>query len=290
MSVTIAFQGLCALVSEVRDVAASKTLDAVLVDAEAAGLECAHVQSLDLPAANLEDPDSLTAAGTDPARRTLPLAGRQLKFLPDGVPPKQTGYLAVDLDLIPEMKQACAIGTVDKDCFGSQPTKPVAARVELPGGGKLMGDRSQLTPRKWSFAPPVGTCYNGFFVKQVLFELPAAVSIVISVETLAGDPVGKVTLKGSDAQVIVSNLCGEDPDPMNTASDDTLVYYTLLDPPFVGVQPKAVENDTCTILPMASGGLGCVPFLLSRSLEGSEDKNVEQAGTCADTASRDEQP
>jgi hypothetical protein len=218
---------------------------------------------LDLPAANLEDPDHLTVPGSSSSRRTLELAGKQLRFLPGGVRSGQTGFGTANLNLVPEMKQVCNIGTVDIDCFGTSPTKPVAARVELPGGGTISGNPGNLTTEEWSFAPPVSVCYHGLFTKEVQFENPAADHLVIAVETLDGQLRGRLTLRTTVASLTISNLCTED--PIGTPSDDTLVYFELLDPPFVGIRPKARPNATCTVPVTDSPGIGCVPFLTSRT-------------------------
>jgi hypothetical protein len=263
MPVTITFQGLCGLVSETSSVATSRTLDVLLVDAAAAGLDCPHEQKLDLPAANLEDPDNLTVAGADASRRTLPLASRQLKFLPGGVVSTQIGFGTANVDLIPEMSKVCGIGTVDSGCFSNPPTKPVASRVELPGGGTLSGDTSTKTGIEWSFAPAVSVCYHGFFVKQSAFELPAADHIVIEVSTLNGQRLGNLTLRSTNDNLTLSNLCTRD--PIGTPSDDTVVYFQLLDPPFAGDRPLARNNPRCEVPLVHTGGIGCVPFIMSRT-------------------------
>lgn len=265
MPVKITFQGLCGLVSETSNVATSRTLDVLLVDAAAVSppLPCPHEQKLDLPAANLEDPDNLTVAGASASRRTLALAGKQLRFLPGGVSSGGTGFGTANLNLIPEMRQVCNIGTVDSGCFSTPPTKPVAARVELPGAGTISGNSGNMTAEEWSFAPPVTTCYHGFFTKEVLFENPPADHIVIEVDTLGGQLLGRLTLRTTAANLTISNLCTED--PIGTPSDDTLVYFALLNPPFPGTRPRARPNGTCTMPVTQSPGIGCVPFLLSRA-------------------------
>jgi hypothetical protein len=263
MPVTIGFQGLCAMVSEKQDVATSITLNVLLVDAIKAGLTCPHEQKLDLPAANLDDPNSLTVAGSSSSRRTLELAGKQLRFLPSGANTQQTGFGTANLNLIPEMRQVCNLGTVDSDCFSTAPTKPIAARVTLPPGGTVSGNPGNLTAEEWSFAPPVSSCYHGIFTKEVLFELPASDSVVIEVDTIGGRRLGTLTLRTTAASLNISNLCTRE--PIGTPSDDTLVYFELLDPPFSGILPRARPNATCTMPVTQSPGIGCVPFLLSQT-------------------------
>jgi hypothetical protein len=265
MPVTIAFQGLCGLVSETSNVATSGSLDVLLVDTSQTWLDCPHEQKLDLPASNLEDPDNLLEVAAPGApRRTLVLTGKQLKFLPGGVASRQSGFGTANVDRIPEMRQVCGIGTVDSGCFSNPPTKPVAARVELPSGGTLSGDTNFSTTSEWSFVPPISTCYHGIFVTQSHFDLPAADHVVIEVSTLEGQPLGNLTLRSTDASLTLSNICTRT--PADTPSDDTLVYYELLDPPFAdGDRPVARNSPICEIPPFHTGGLGCVPFLMSRS-------------------------
>jgi hypothetical protein len=264
MPVTITFQGLCGLVSETADVAASRKLDVLLVDAIAGGLGCVHEQKLDLPAANLDDPRGLTEAGPDASRRILRLAGRNVKFLLDAA--NQTGFETTNLQLIPEMRQVSGIGTVHSGCFETPPTRPVSARVELPGGGKLSGDPNSRVSQEWSFAPPVNLCYHERFAKQALLELPPTRQVVLEVETLNGTSEGSLTLRSTNANLTISNLCTTDSDPLNADSDDTLVFFKLIEPPFSGaLKPRARSNATCDLPVTDSPGIGCVPFLLSRN-------------------------
>jgi hypothetical protein len=266
MPVTIGFQGLCAIVSEKQDVASSATLDVLLVDTAKAGLNCAHEPQLFLPAAGLADPDKLTVPASG-GRKLLSLAGRQVHILPGGKMPKAIGFKAAALHSVPEMKQACGIGTVDSDCFANPPqVKPIAGRIELPSGGKLFSERQSLTTNQWSFAPKVreDVCYHGFFAWEVLFELPEANSIVLDITTLAGDPEGQLTLQASSGKLAVNNICMTE--APRTPSNDTLVYYQLLDPPFSGAnRPMTRSSSNCTIPKGNAPGIGCVPFLMSRT-------------------------
>lgn len=265
MPVTITFQGLCGLVSETADIAKSNTLDVLLVDTSQTWLDCPHEQKLDLPTSNLEDPDNLLEAAAPGApRRTLMLMGKQLKFLPGGAASRQSGFGTTNVHMIPEMRQVCGIGTVDSGCFSNPPTQPVAARVELPSGGTLCGDTNSSTTSEWSFVPPINTCYHGVFVTQSYFDLPAADHVIIEVSTLEGQTLGSLTLRSTNASLTLSNICVRN--QADTTSDDTLVYYEILDPPFAaGDRPVARETPNCQVPPFHNGGLGCVPFLMSRS-------------------------
>jgi hypothetical protein len=261
MPVTIGFQGLCAIVSEKQSVIASGSLDVLLVDAAKAGLHCPHDTELILPAAGLSDPGKLTKV--DQKGQILNLAGRQIRFVPIGQTAAAVGFRASNLHLIPEMKLACGIGTVDADCFAMPPQKtPVAGRIHLPAGGTLS---SQPGLDEWSFAPPIGnSCYHGLFTWEVLYELPAAKSFLISVETLDGAIVGQLHLPDNGGKLTVNNVCNlEAP---KTPSNDTLSYYRLIDPPFSGTdRPMTWNSPDCSIPKTSSPGIGCVPFLMSRT-------------------------
>ena len=268
MPVTIGFEGLCAIVSETPNVQTSGSLDVLLIDAVGTGLVvCPHDGVMTLPAAGLEGDVNLTVADpADGARRRMDLAGKKLKFLPGGQFPNRGGITTSNLGLIPEMRQVCEIGTVDSGCFTTPPTRPIAARIELPLGGTLSGNAGREKPEVWSFVPKVNACYSGRFTWEALYELPAADHVVIEVKSIADDkPLGSLTLRTGEARIGVSNRCRED--APETPSDDPIVYYEILDPPFSEDldRPLGRKTANCEVDDILDGGgIGCIPYLLSK--------------------------
>ncbi len=264
MAVNIGFKGLCAIVSETEDLATSRTLHVLVLEAKHPEVFCDHHAVLILPAIGLDDPDHLTVPDpADPSLRRMELAGRALAVLPGGRRPDSSGFGSSHLDLIPEMKRICGLATVDNDCFATPPTRmPIGARIELPAGGKVICDPAGVTPDVWSFVPKVGSCYAKQFAWTPLFEVPEADEVVIKVDTLSGDPVGQLTLRSREASLVVSNLCDEEhPD---ASSDDVLFYYEILAPPFHGDRPRARQSPDCTDI-LNGSGIGCIPARLFRA-------------------------